>query len=494
MRTDDGRRYYARRKRPHTNVDLRSVGDRYRIMSGTDAMGEIDAHRLYHETHPGAVYLHQSRIYQVVKIDESTRTVLVEPAKVTYHTRVRNDVDISIIKIEDRKYIGNTDVYYGRLKVTDQVLGYERISTANGKIMGRYDLDLPPMAYETEGCWCVLGSAIGQRLQAAMHDILGSLHAAEHGAIGIMPLLILVDRNDIGGLATPFHHQTHGATIFFYDGIPEGAGLCRLAFDRARQLIETARTTIESCSCDEGCPACVHSPKCGSGNRPMDKQGGAVLLQAILEEPRRPERSRAIDLHPEPPVIPKAPVAPKRSPIRYGVFDLETQRSAQEVGGWHMAHVMKVSCGVVYDAGDDTYTVYRESQVDALVEHLKQMDLVVGFNNKGFDYRVLTGYSDYDFGSLNSLDLLEIVHQQLGFRLSLDHLAEQTLNAQKSGSGLDALKWWKEGDWDRLIAYCRKDVRLTRDLFRFGRDKGYLIYRQRDGDRFRIPLPNLKSL
>jgi DEAD/DEAH box helicase domain-containing protein len=107
---------------------------------------------------------------------------------------------------------------------------------------------------------------------------------------------------------------------------------------------------------------------------------------------------------------------------------------------------------------------------------------------------VLNGYSDFDFGRLNSLDLLEIVHQQLGFRLSLDHLAEQTLKAQKSGSGLDALKWWKEGDWDRLIAYCRKDVRLTRDLFRFGRDKGYLIYRQRDGDRFRIPLPNLKSL
>ena len=156
-----------------------------------------------------------------------------------------------------------------------------------------------------------------------------------------------------------------------------------------------------------------------------------------------------------------------------------------------MAHKMRVSCGVLYDALDDTYAVYLEDQMPQLIGHLQQLDLVVGFNSKGFDYKVLSAYSRLDFERLASLDLLEVVYGTLGFRLSLDHLAEQTLNTKKSGSGLDALKWWQQGRIDKIIAYCRKDVTLTRDLYRFAKDKGYLIYRQKDGARFRIPMTNM---
>lgn len=169
-------------------------------------------------------------------------------------------------------------------------------------------------------------------------------------------------------------------------------------------------------------------------------------------------------------------------------FDLETQRSAQEVGGWHMAHHMMVSCGVVYDSGTDTYDVYLEDQVDMLIEHLKRFDAVVGFNSKRFDYKVLSGYRDFNFATLPSIDLLELVHRQLGFRLSLDQLAEQTLGLNKSGSGLDALEWWKQGEIHKIIDYCKKDVRITLDLFLHLRNKGYLIYRQKDGEQFRVPI------
>jgi DEAD/DEAH box helicase domain-containing protein len=174
--------------------------------------------------------------------------------------------------------------------------------------------------------------------------------------------------------------------------------------------------------------------------------------------------------------------------LTYGVFDLETQHSAKEVGGWHNAHRMRVSCGVVYDSMEDTFVVYSQDQVGRLIEHLKQFDTVVGFNSKRFDYKVLSGYSDYDFSTLPSYDLLEQVHRRLGFRLSLDHLAKQTLNVNKSGSGLDALKWWQSGELDKIIDYCRTDVRITRDLFLFARENGYLIYRRKSGERLRIPM------
>jgi DEAD/DEAH box helicase domain-containing protein len=216
----------------------------------------------------------------------------------------------------------------------------------------------------------------------------------------------------------------------------------------------------------------------------MDKTGAYHLIEKM----RRPTKAPIRKDKPKTTKRVKPKVITNATHWHFGVFDLETQRSADEVGGWHMAHRMGISCGVVYDSAEATYTVYMEDQVDRLIEHLTRFDRVVGFNSKRFDYKVLSGYSDFDFKTLPSLDLLELVYQQLGFRLSLDHLAEQTLQVNKSGTGLDALKWWQAGEVNKVIDYCRKDVQITRDLFIFARDNGYLIYRQKKGDRFRVPL------
>lgn len=482
LATADGSRFHTTKKRPHLKVDLRSAGERYRIMHHTTLLGEINGHRLYFETHPGAVYLHQGRSYRVTSVDNATRTVNAEPTNSACYTRAKSDTDVRILEHVERIYIGNTVCFYGKVKVTNHVLGYERVSTGNGRNLGYHELDVPPVTFDTEGLWCLIDDATCQYIQHQGYHLLGALHAAEHAVIGIMPLLVLADRNDVGGLATPMHPQTQSAAIFVYDGIPGGGGLTRTAFQQVDRLLTTARETIEACDCDEGCPACVHSPKCGSGNQPMDKLGGLCLLGEMAKDSPSPlcETSQL------PHIMPARTVPRTVRPLRYGVFDLETQRSAEEVGGWHMAHAMRISCGVVYDAGDDTYAVYREDCIDRLIDHLRQLDLVIGFNIKRFDYRVLKGYSDFDFTRLNSLDLLELVHEQLGFRLSLDHLASQTLNAEKSGSGLDALRWWKEGRIEKIIDYCRKDVMLTRDLYLHARDHGYLIYRNRQGERFRV--------
>jgi DEAD/DEAH box helicase domain-containing protein len=172
----------------------------------------------------------------------------------------------------------------------------------------------------------------------------------------------------------------------------------------------------------------------------------------------------------------------------FGVFDLETQRSAADVGGWHRADRMGVSCGVIYDAQKDAFKEYRENQISRLIADLKEFELVVGFNIKRFDYLVLKGYSDFDFTSLNTLDILEDIHHQLGFRLSLAHVAQETLGTTKTGDGLQALRWWKEGRIREIIDYCKTDVKLTRDLYLFGRQNGYLIFRNRNQKKVRIPV------
>jgi DEAD/DEAH box helicase domain-containing protein len=170
------------------------------------------------------------------------------------------------------------------------------------------------------------------------------------------------------------------------------------------------------------------------------------------------------------------------------VFDIETQRSAREVGGWHRADRMRVSCAVVYDAGRETYLEFLENQVADLLKLLRELDLVVGFNTRRFDYRVLSRYTDFDFRSLPSLDILEEVKNRLGFRLSLDHLARASLGARKSGDGLQALRWWKEGRIREIIDYCRTDVRITRDLFLLGHRQGHLLFHNKSGRTVRVPV------
>jgi DEAD/DEAH box helicase domain-containing protein len=480
----DGTQIYSRRRRPHLEVHLRSVGQRYRIVHGDALIGEINGFRLYREAHPGAIYLHRGNTYQVVSINEPNRCVDVQPVRVDYYTRIRTDSDVAILEIENHKIYKNTVLYIGKIKVTDKVIGYDRVAVANGRRLQQIALEVPPAVYSTEAIWWVIDAAACHAVTKAGHDLMGTLHAAEHAIIGVMPMVVLADRSDIGGLATPRHLQTQSATLFIYDGMPGGAGFSRKGFQCRRKLLKLARDAVARCRCNEGCPACIHSPQCGSGNHPMDKAGAIALLSHLSS----PGKSKKKIESPSAMVPIGAATAPSPKNQRFGVFDLETQRSAQEVGGWHLAHRMLISCAVVYDSRDDSYAVYHESDLSKLIEHLRQLDLVVGFNNKRFDYKVLSGYSDYPFERLPSFDLLETIYNQLGFRLSLNHLAKQTLQVEKTGSGLDALRWWRQGCMEKIIEYCQMDVKITRDLFRFARDNGYLIYQQKSGDRMRVPI------
>ena len=155
-------------------------------------------------------------------------------------------------------------------------------------------------------------------------------------------------------------------------------------------------------------------------------------------------------------------------------FDLETQKSADDVGGWGNIHEMKLAVGVVWDSCEQEYFSYLEGAASQLVKKLRTADLVVGFNVKKFDYGVLQPYAGFDLDEITTFDMLIDVNKKLGHRLSLNHLAENTLNAEKSADGLVSLQWYKEGKIDKIIEYCKQDVEITRDLFLYGESHCYV--------------------
>jgi len=488
LRSADGRELYAQRKFPHRSVDIRGSGNQFQIISTRtgESRGTIDAHRAFRETHPGAVYLHRGETHIVDRLDLNTRTITVSRAEVDYYTQIRGFKETDILEIDDQKSAWGAMAYTGRLKVTDQVTEYEIWRIHGRQLIQRVPLDLPPQIFETEGVWFAIPREIILETEARHLDFMGGIHAAEHAAIGIFPLLVMVDRNDLGGLSAAHHPQLGSAALFIYDGVPGGAGLSRHGFARARSLLEYTLKAIASCACESGCPSCVHSPKCGSGNRPIDKAAAVFILDRLRQRDETAAVGRKLFQQQQS----AAPTSARRisADLHYGVFDLETQRSAADVGGWHRAHHMKISCAVVYDSKEDRYTDFMENQIPEFIERLQGFDLVIGFNVKRFDYQVLKGYTDFNFKKLNTLDILEDVKNCLGFRLSLAHLAENTLGYTKTANGLKALQWWQEGRILEIIQYCRQDVRITRDLFRYGRQNGHLLFKNRSNQTVRIPV------
>ena len=174
----------------------------------------------------------------------------------------------------------------------------------------------------------------------------------------------------------------------------------------------------------------------------------------------------------------------------YLVLDVETQLSAQEVGGWHRADRMRVSVAVLYDSRADAFTVYTEERMPEMLAKLASGPRIVGFNLHRFDYQVLSLYSGGKafFKDLPTLDMLQAVYDRLSYRISLDNLAQATLNAPKSADGLLALQWWKEGKIDDIARYCQDDVRLTRDLYLFGLNNGFLLFTNKAGQAVRVPV------
>ena len=505
LQSSGGDAWFATRKQPQRQVSLRGSGSQLTIISSEDGLilGEIDAVRALKECHPGAVYLHQAQTWLVEKLDMLSREIVVAAMKGNYFTRAMSGKQTEIIEHSQTKPIFGCRISTGRLKVTERVTGYQKRNNSTQKLVATLPLDLPEQTFETEGLWLEIPGPIQQTMETERLHFMGAIHALEHALISLFPLIVLCDRNDIGGISCPIHEQTGMATIFVYDGHPGGIGLASEAYLQFDRLMSRTAEAVRSCPCENGCPSCVHSPKCGSGNRPIDKLACIRLIDLIFQSKKSSDfQVPGILGKSEGKVVELTGIAAETEmvlgldalPAHYGVFDLETIRSAEEVGGWQRADKMGISVAVVYDSQLDGYVTYLENEIDRLVEHLMGLDLVVGFNNKRFDNQVLAGYTATRLDALPTIDLLEEVSNHLGYRLSLDRLAEHTLGVQKSADGLQALKWYKEGKIREIIAYCRQDVKMTRDLFLHGLENGYFLFKNKAGNIVRLPLSLDRSI
>ncbi|NHZ45742.1 DEAD/DEAH box helicase [Nitratidesulfovibrio liaohensis] len=282
LRSADGTTLLAARKRPHRHVDLRGSGSTFTIEDGDGSIiGSVDGHRAYRETHPGAVYLHRGRSWVITRLDPGAQKVVAEQARVSWFTRVRANKTTEILDIHDQCVACGTRVFLGKLRVTETITGYEKRSVSGQRLLSVVPLDAPPFVFETEGLWFEIPDAARIATENELLHFMGAIHALEHAAIGILPLLVMTDRNDLGGISTPMHAQVGRPAVFIYDGLPGGAGLTRAAFADADALFRATRAAIAECPCETGCPSCVHSPKCGSGNRPIDKAGALFLLDRM---------------------------------------------------------------------------------------------------------------------------------------------------------------------------------------------------------------------
>ncbi|WP_067573532.1 DEAD/DEAH box helicase [Nocardia acidivorans] len=271
---------------PHDAVDVRGgIGAAIAVVDVETGrmLGTTDAGRAPATLHEGAVHLHQGDSYVVDELDLAEGVALVRADTPGWSTSARAVTSIEIEEVTREHAHGAVTIALGRVLVTRQVIGYLR-RLPSGEVLDMIPLDLPAQLLPTRAVFYTVTPDLLARAGIDVKRAPGALHAAEHAAIGMLPLVAICDRWDIGGVSTAEHPDTGLPTVFVYDGHPGGAGFAERGFARLRQWLGATLDAIESCGCASGCPSCVQSPKCGNGNNPLDKAGAARLLAAVLGE------------------------------------------------------------------------------------------------------------------------------------------------------------------------------------------------------------------
>jgi DEAD/DEAH box helicase domain-containing protein len=280
-----GGRWFCTRQGLATRTGLRDTGGwPVRIVElGTGRLvGTVDEPSAHFLAHSGAVYSHQGETYLVCRLDLEERVALVELCEPGYSTTAREITSIEVTTELQRTEWGPATVSFGDVLVTRQVVSYARRSGETGLVIGEDTLDLPERRLPTRAVWWTVAAAQRAALAGSGIDLPGAAHAAEHAAIGLLPLVAACDRWDVGGVSTDMHAATGKLTVFVYDGQAGGAGFAERGFAAARAWLSATAEAIASCECAAGCPACIQSPKCGNGNHPLAKRDAVVLLRCLL--------------------------------------------------------------------------------------------------------------------------------------------------------------------------------------------------------------------
>jgi DEAD/DEAH box helicase domain-containing protein len=268
---------------PAARIALRSASpDSVAIVESTggEVIGTVESARSHSAVHPGAVYLHMGAAYEVEDLDLHWRRALVRPFDGDWYTQPKKESETWIEQVRESRSCCGVELSFGIVSVTEQVVAYQKKRVADHSVIDLLALDMPEQDFVTQALWYELPDSL-LRDDFALEALQGSLHAAEHGQIAVLPLIAMCDRWDIGGLSTALHQQTGRSTIFIYDGHPGGVGITRVGYERFEALVDDALRLISECPCRAGCPSCVQSPKCGNLNEPLNKRGATELLSRM---------------------------------------------------------------------------------------------------------------------------------------------------------------------------------------------------------------------
>jgi DEAD/DEAH box helicase domain-containing protein len=288
LRRRDSGWHWARRGQPARRISLRGDGTARPVRIVEESTGRLvgtmdepSAHRLAHD---GAVYLHQGEIYLVRLLDLADRVALVECHDPGYATRSRDIVDMKVINAIRKVSIGDAHVSFGDVQVTRQVVSYATIrpdDTFNTFRAAQTALSLPPRELATRAFWLTIPASALDKLGVS-EDVPGAAHAVEHAAISLLPLFASCDQRDVEG---GWVADSSGAfRVYVYDAHQGGAGFAERGFHAARDWARATVEAIEGCPCEAGCPGCVQSARCGSGNSPLSKAGASRLLTGLLAD------------------------------------------------------------------------------------------------------------------------------------------------------------------------------------------------------------------
>jgi DEAD/DEAH box helicase domain-containing protein len=277
--------YWTARERP--SADIRgSGGPPVAIIEAATGslIGTVDAGAAHSTVHTGAVYLHQGRAFVVDELDLDQSAALVHAEEPDWTTSARDVTDIAVVSTASSKRHGALSVNFGTVDVTNQVVSYLRRRISTSELLDETPLELPARELRTRAVWYTITQDALTDAGLDPVDVPGAAHAAEHAAIGLLPLFATCDRWDIGGVSTALHPDTGEPTVFVYDGHAGGAGFAERGHRTITEWLTATREAIASCECLAGCPSCVQSPKCGNGNDPLDKRGAVQLLDLVLSQ------------------------------------------------------------------------------------------------------------------------------------------------------------------------------------------------------------------
>jgi DEAD/DEAH box helicase domain-containing protein len=276
---------WAGAEHPASLVPLRSTdADAVTIVDGSSGavLGLVERSRAYTTVHDGAIYLHLGESYLVRELDLTTLHAVVEPFKGDWYTQAKKDTMTRIVEARRLEARLGLELHFGEIEVTEQVVAYERKTMSSQERIELVQLELPPTTFATEAIWFMPDAWHLAGLDE-MPKLLGTLHAAEHALISLLPLWAMCDRWDIGGLSTNIHPETGLPTVFIYDGHPGGVGITERGFEQFEGWVGDTAALLRGCPCSSGCPSCVQSPKCGNLNDMLDKDGALTFLTRLVD-------------------------------------------------------------------------------------------------------------------------------------------------------------------------------------------------------------------